>query len=116
EHELGDGRGGHRLHEVRTRADDAAVLRFGADHEAAHVLHEEDGEVLAVGGLDEVRHLLGAAGVHDAPERGRSSARPLITPRWLAMTATGHPSTCAWPQIISRATPGWNSSSAPPSR
>ncbi len=47
------------------------------------------------------------------PKRGRSPARPLISPRWLAMTPTGMPSMQASPQIISRARSPWNSSSAP---
>ena len=46
----------------------------GPDHEAAHVLDEEDRQPLAVGRLDEVGHLLGAAGVDDAAE-ARALAR-----------------------------------------
>ena len=73
EHDLGHGRGGHRLDEVGAGADDPAVLGLGAHHEPAHVLHEEDRQALAAGGLDEVGDLLGAAGVDDAAE-----SRPLV--------------------------------------
>ena len=115
EDELRDHRGGHRLDEPGAGADDPGVLRLGADHEPAHVLHEEQRQSLAAGGLDEVGDLLGALGVDDAAEAGPLARAPLISPRWLAITATGHPSIWACPQIISPATSGWNSSSAPSS-
>ena len=41
------------------------MLRLRADHEPRHVLHEEEWNPLAVGVLDEVRHLLGTLGVDD---------------------------------------------------
>ena len=46
----------------------------GPDHEPAHVLHEQQRQPLAVGGLDEVGGLLGALGVDDAAE-ARALAR-----------------------------------------
>src|SRR5450759_5782911 len=50
------------------------------------------------------------------PNRGFSPSRPLIRPRWFAMTPSVIPSIRASPQIISFAMPSWNSSISPLSR
>src|SRR5437764_13117999 len=46
------------------------------------------------------------------PILGGSPGLPLITPRELAMSATGRPAMAPCPQIISGATSAWNSSNA----
>ena len=75
EDDLRHARRGHRLDEARAGADDALVLGLGPDHEAGHVLHEQQRHALAVAALDEERDLLGALGVDDAAE-ARLLARP----------------------------------------
>ena len=51
------------------------VLGLRADHEAGHVLDEQERDALAVALVDEVRRLLGALGVDDAAKAGRAAAR-----------------------------------------
>ena len=70
------------------------------------ILHEEQWQTLSACGLDKEGGFLGALGVDDAAEPGRSPGLPLMIPRPLARTATGRPSMCAWPQSISRGDAG----------
>ena len=53
------------------------VLRLRTHHESTHVLNEENGQPLAAARLDEVGHLLGAAGVDDPAEAGPLTGRAL---------------------------------------
>src|SRR5690606_30055406 len=75
EDELGYGGRGHRLDEAGARTDDAGVLRLDADHEAGHVLHEEQRRAVSVHRFAEVRDLLGAVRVDDPTELGGTAVR-----------------------------------------
>jgi hypothetical protein len=48
-----------RVEHLRPVADDPGVLDFGADHEAGHVLEEDQGDVEGVAEVDEARRLVG---------------------------------------------------------
>ena len=90
EHDLRHARRRHRLDEARAGADDALVLRLGADHEAARrPARRAAGCRSRSQRSDEVRDLLGALGVDDAAEARRLAGAPLMRPRWFAMTPTG---------------------------
>ena len=63
-----------RAHELRALLDDACVLRFGSDHEAGHVVQEDDGEGLLVAEADELGAFQGFVGVDDGGRVGDDAA------------------------------------------
>src|SRR5689334_4473330 len=68
EDDLRHARSCHRLDETSTGTDDALLLFFRADHEARHILHEEERNAGAIAPVDEVRDFLRTLGVDDAAE------------------------------------------------
>src|SRR5947207_13270441 len=95
EHQLRHRRRRHRLHEARSRTDDARVLRFGADHEPRHVLDEQERDPLPVGVLDEVSHLLGALCLHDLTDQWTAHLTPPSMPLSIYHTTPiRYPTTC----------------------
>ena len=67
-HDLRHACGRHCLNESRSSADNALVLGFRTDHEAGHVLNEQNRNTLAITSIDKVRHLLRRLSVDDATE------------------------------------------------
>ena len=58
----------HHVEHLRAVADDARVLDLRADHEARHVLQEDERHVERVADLHEARGLVGRVDVEDAAE------------------------------------------------
>ena len=55
-----------RVDQLRAAADDPALFRIAADHEAGHILEENDRQPGLIAVHDEARGLVGAVGINDA--------------------------------------------------